>query len=672
MRVLILACCLAVLGGLAVPAAQAQIPGSMVTCKQLWDEANAQARSAAQDKARLAADAAPSPAATRWAQSWTQAWSSVWAARGATLKPGPGGDCCEIHWFEMAAQTGKAAWERAWQMVPASGADKAWADKYANTFAETWAREWFVNFPWICAKAGVNVMANAFADAQAWTAASAWAWAFASAGADAYAEAEANSFKVEWGEAGATAWAEAGAIALANATASGYSGSSKLIEGNCATVKAAACANAAASSFAESWAEAGAHAFADAYAMAWADAFAHAYAWGWAMAFAQADARAFASAFAQAWSSALGEAYAAAWRIKLADQGQIPALVAWWTGRGPMPALKTIQKLLAQAYDAAFQTSFKIALKDSVSKRSDWDQAVRQAQKYAVDYTSTMASAWVSRWAAQYAEDYAIDWANAAKKFCAKEAATVCAECKPCTTTTTGTTGERPKTVSKPTGFGYTLVGLGVTSGTVFQIAVQNTTSEPIVVEVPAGSVFVPSDPESQRVMIAEDQRVSVPANQTAQAPLQGYCLDYGKQAPPATTVGARSAEPVLLASLAPQAALALLSAQPATVKYTLDENAAAYAPFLRIIQAGNRLAAAGKLHTDLTPDKQKLAAIQRAIWTYAARSGARPHSRDTLLADIRKQVKDSGGAQTDADIQELVNHLMEDVDAVLRAAGVS
>jgi len=34
--------------------------------------------------------------------------------------------------------------------------------------------------------------------------------------------------------------------------------------------------------------------------------------------------------------------------------------------------------------------------------------------------------------------------------------------------------------------------------------------------------------------------------------------------------------------------------------------------------------------------------------------------------------VKASGGTQSDAQIQELVNHILEDVQAVLRAAGAN
>ena len=63
---------------------------------------------------------------------------------------------------------------------------------------------------------------------------------------------------------------------------------------------------------------------------------------------------------------------------------------------------------------------------------------------------------------------------------------------------------------------------------------------------------------------------------------------------------------------------------------------------------------------------------IQRALWTYATRNAPAPHTRETLLTDIRRQVKESGGTQSDDQIQELVNHIAEDIESVLRAANVN
>ncbi len=663
--------CLVIFAGLTLPGiAHAQIPGGPpLTCKQLWDEAGAQAALAAQEKANLVAGAAPGAAASRWAQAWAQAWRATWAAQGAGLKQSLGGGCCDTNWFEHAALAGKAAWEKAWlASVAATGADRAWTEKYAAAYADAWAKEWFLHFPVLCAKAGVNAVVNVLADARAWAKADAWAWALAVAGAGGFEEASSASFSESWGAAGSAAWATAGAAAIVEVSASAEAWAAAGVSGNCAVARAGACAQAAAAAFAAAWAAAGASAFAEAHADAWAEASARAYARAWALAFARADARAFASAIADAWASSLAQAFAAAWRQKLADQGQLPAIVSWWTTRGAaMPAIRTVQKLMALAYRSTFRWAFRLAVANALKTRKDWDRDSARAAKEAFAEADAAASSWVSKWSESWAVAWATAWAETYRVYCRRAAAEVCKEC-PCTTTTT--TG-RPRTVGRPDGFTPTLVGLGVTAGSIFQIVVHNTTGEQIVVEVPAGTVFKPSDPEHQRMVISEDQRLTVPPNQSAQAPLQGYCLDYGKQPPPATTLGALAAEPVLVATLDPTLAMpAMLEPQgPAgAVKYQVDENPA-YASFLRIIQAGNRLAGEGKFHTDLPPDKHKLTVIQRALWTYATRNKPAPHTRETLLADIRRQVKESGGTQTDDQIQELVNHIAEDVESVLRAA---
>ncbi len=141
--------------------------------------------------------------------------------------------------------------------------------------------------------------------------------------------------------------------------------------------------------------------------------------------------------------------------------------------------------------------------------------------------------------------------------------------------------------------------------------------------------------------------------------------------------MGLLAHEPLLVASLENAATYASPpvgaagSLPPAKVTYRADPNPNAGAPVWKIIVAGNKLAAAGKFHNDLPPDRYKMAVIQRAIWVYESRGTATPHTRDTLLADIRKQVKETGGTQTDAQIQDLVNHIMDDVNAVLKSAGL-
>ena len=233
-----------------------------------------------------------------------------------------------------------------------------------------------------------------------------------------------------------------------------------------------------------------------------------------------------------------------------------------------------------------------------------------------------------------------------------------------------GRRAKEPHTVSRPTGFTYTLVGLGVNAGTIFEFVVTNTTDQPIVVEIPAGTVFKPDQPTVQREVTDQPQTVAAAPQQTAQTPLTGYCLDYGLQAPPAGIRGALPSNGALVAAVNADAVLAALPQTP-SVKYTVDDNPAAYAPILKIIQAGNQLSSQGKFHRDLPPDRYKLAVIQRAIWTYTSKGGKTPHTRETMLADIKKQVRETGGEQTDAQINDLVNHLQEDINAVLSAAGV-
>jgi hypothetical protein len=72
-----------------------------------------------------------------------------------------------------------------------------------------------------------------------------------------------------------------------------------------------------------------------------------------------------------------------------------------------------------------------------------------------------------------------------------------------------------------------------------------------------------------------------------------------------------------------------------------------------------------------MPPDKYKTTVIQRAVWTFATKGSAQPHTRETLLNDLSKQVKDTGGSQSEADVQRLVDHLWEDVEATLKASGV-
>jgi hypothetical protein len=669
-RLIAAALALVCLGAVLLPdVMRAQNPIPIPNCRQIWDDAANEAARAAMDRANRDAGAG---AGASWINAWTQAWKGAWTQAGAALKPDKMGDCCQINWFELAVNAGKAAWTQASAAAPApAGAAQAWATKFAHAYTDEWAKVWFLYYPWLCARAKVNASVNVAAQANAAAQAGAFAWASAFAGAGAFATSSSDSSTYSWSESASSAWASTGAMALASAQAAGSASAVAGVVGDCAFARASACAEAAAEAFAAAWADAGATAFADAYAYAWAQAYAAAFANSWSQANASAGGVAMARAASKAFASAVADSYADVWRVKLADRAQLPLIVAYWTTpKAPMPNVRKIWSLLAQAQMSTMKTVFASAWKKAQSGQTAWSIAFAQAADQAARTATAEAEAWTTTWSYAWASSWAYDWMETYILICSRAAAAVCKTC-PCTTTTTpGTTQERPRTVSRPTGFTYTLVGLGVTSGTVFIINVTNETGQTITVEVPAGTVFSPNNPDNQRVAIAETSTTQVQPNQSAQSPLTGYCLDYGKQPPPATTRGALQAEGVLVASADPHTLLNSLP-QGASVKYTVDDNPAAYAPILRIIQSGNELAAQGKFHRDMAPDRYKLAVIQRAIWTYTSRGTATPHTRETLLADIRKQVKESGGSQSESDINDLVNHLTEDITAVLKAAGV-
>jgi len=687
-------CALVTLSLPAVAVARAQAPtGAPLTCKQMWLDATAEAARAALEKARLEAGAPAGGAADAWETAWVAKWKAVWEAEADTLVPGPDGTCCDIDWFELAAQTGKAAWAQALGAAPIpSGAGDAWKAKFAAAYAKAWADAWFVRYPFVCTQARVSVAANAMAKAKAGAAAGAFAWANAIALTGAFSFGAQISYGEAWSDAEANAWAAAGAAATATANAAGTGEAATVVYRNCAAVRANACARAAASAFARAWATSGADAFADAYADAYAEAYAVAFANAWAKGQSAAGAVALSQAAANALAKAVADAYAAAWQERLAHDGELPAIVHWWTTPGaPMPAVKKIARLLARDQQSAMQTVTAAALKKAQSGQVAWALAIQKAAAQAQKDVVAYAVAWTDTWEADWAADWASQWVDTYIEMCSEAAAAVCAECPPCEDEWAG---EQPgqedfgwpdqpgqdeeyplQPVSKPEGFTYTLVGLGVTAGNVFGMIVTNETDKPIIVEVPGGTVFEPDNPDDQREEISQPVRIHIPANGTAQAPLDGYCLDYGKQAPPAEQMG-MTGEPLLVASLdsalyGAHSAGTASGLPTAKVTYHADPNANAGGPVFKIILAGDKLAAAGKFHNDLPPARYKLAVIQRAIWVYESKGTSTPHTRDTLLADIRKQVKETGGKQSDDQIQGLVNHIMDDVNATLAAAGV-
>src|SRR5215813_9533147 len=120
------------------------------SCRQLWDEASAEAAKAAMARAKVEAGAAPEAPAARWSELWTNSWQGACRSGGPALRLSGQNDCCHTDWFELASLTGKSAWSTAWESAPRlTGTARAWSEKFASAYADEWAKVWFLHFPWL-------------------------------------------------------------------------------------------------------------------------------------------------------------------------------------------------------------------------------------------------------------------------------------------------------------------------------------------------------------------------------------------------------------------------------------------------------------------------------------------------------------------------------------------
>ncbi|MCA9791079.1 MAG: hypothetical protein KC910_04760 [Candidatus Eremiobacteraeota bacterium] len=180
--------------------------------------------------------------------------------------------------------------------------------------------------------------------------------------------------------------------------------------------------------------------------------------------------------------------------------------------------------------------------------------------------------------------------------------------------------------------------GRGQNTGEVLELELINKTQREatvefipgLVLEPPAGSTF-------QAVMIGEVRRLVVPAGGSIRASLRGYCLDEKAEAPPAGQV--IEYQPVLDRSGRSLQVLSLL--------------------------AGRALAKRSELGNDLG-GRHLETVIQRAIWTI---QNPTKHTRQQLLDDILAQVKATDGKQTQEQVEELTDHLWQDIQKVLELA---
>lgn len=183
------------------------------------------------------------------------------------------------------------------------------------------------------------------------------------------------------------------------------------------------------------------------------------------------------------------------------------------------------------------------------------------------------------------------------------------------------------------------LEGKGVAAGDVFTAHLRRTAPGPFVLEIVGGTPICPDRAGVQTMMVAHD--VFVPLNQPeVTVNLPGYCLIPGLPPPP-------KSQDVVWSVANP------------------CEQPKLYQPAQRTIRAGRRLSEAGRFHTDMPAAKYRDTVIQRALWNLADPEG---WGKERLKADLIKQVRDSGGQQTPEQIQQLTDHLWEDVDLTLKS----
>ena len=201
----------------------------------------------------------------------------------------------------------------------------------------------------------------------------------------------------------------------------------------------------------------------------------------------------------------------------------------------------------------------------------------------------------------------------------------------------------------------------GRAAGAILRAEVRNLGSSPLFLSLPEGTLIVPISPQEQTRMVIDEVQFEVSPGGLKTLDVQGVCVEYGKPVPPANEV-ARPYRVTCPGEKPPEVSWAefLQSDGIPSHRFTpqLMEKVVACA---RIPGQARALHSAGKLHRDLGP-RHLLSVIQRSVWTVCD-----GHDRQKIYEDIRSQVKQTGGSQTDEQVQQLSDNLWADVDLVTK-----
>lgn len=188
--------------------------------------------------------------------------------------------------------------------------------------------------------------------------------------------------------------------------------------------------------------------------------------------------------------------------------------------------------------------------------------------------------------------------------------------------------------------------GQGRASGYIMDVVIKNNTNRELWAEIPAGLVFIPSDPRVQRMILGEPAHIKVAPNSTANRHLYGYCLDHPKMPPPIATSNDR-------------------------VTWTHPEDFTSWRPHIQIINTGNKLSKDGKYATFMKNALQyKTTIIQRAIWFYNTKGTEKEVGKQKLADDMDKQLATLGDkAPSKEERKKVVNQMWDDIDLTLKTA---
>jgi hypothetical protein len=212
----------------------------------------------------------------------------------------------------------------------------------------------------------------------------------------------------------------------------------------------------------------------------------------------------------------------------------------------------------------------------------------------------------------------------------------------------------------------YCFQGCGNPSGHMFDLILKNQTDRPISVTVPQGMVVKPTSQPAdgkpvQEVIVSDPVTVEVPPGGTVTTPVDGYCLDRGKLAPPKHP-GTQERPPV---GKEPPAHFP---------EYEKVCESPVYDVQRVITVVAKKMGKEGKLKTPFDGDKAVATVAQWAIWKETSEKDDNKENdvtKDNLKDELYKQVEKSTGKKREDLSEKTKQKLEEGVDQIWETVNV-